>query len=123
LSALAPDRRTAVVTLTHDPKLDDPALTVALRSHAFYVGALGSRKTHDARLQRLAAAGFDGNQLSRIHAPIGLPIGARTPSEIAVAILAQVTQVLRDRRDPVAPAAGPESGAPREAVMRGSEPS
>jgi xanthine dehydrogenase accessory factor len=86
LSALAPDRRTAVVTLTHDPKLDDPALMVALRSPAMYIGALGSR---------LAAAGLTDDQLARIHAPIGLVIGARTPAEIALAILAQITHVLR----------------------------
>ncbi len=92
--ALAPDSRTAVVTLTHDPKLDDPALQAALRSEAFYIGALGSRKTHAARLGRLREAGFDGGQLERIHGPVGLGIGARSPAEIAVSILAQITQVL-----------------------------
>jgi len=95
LTSLAPDRRTAVVTLTHDPKLDDPALTVALRSNAFYVGALGSRKTHEARLKRLSETGFDEGELSRIHAPVGLAIGARTPAEVAVSILAEMTQTLR----------------------------
>ena len=94
MAALAPDRRTAVVTLTHDPKLDDPALTVALKSEAFYIGALGSRKTHAARLARLREAGFDDAALARIHGPIGLAIGARSPAEIAVAILGQITQVL-----------------------------
>jgi xanthine dehydrogenase accessory factor len=114
LSALAPDRRTAIVTLTHDPKLDDPALTVALRSPAFYVGSLGSRKTHGARLRRLADAGLDDVQLARIHAPIGLAIGARTPSEIAVAILAQVMQVLRERRNVFSASAGSCPGVQAE---------
>ena len=95
LQALAPDRRTAVVTLTHDPKLDDPALAVALRSPAFYVGALGSTRTHAKRLDRLREAGLDDAQLARIHWPIGLALGAKSPAEIALAILAQATQVLR----------------------------
>jgi xanthine dehydrogenase accessory factor len=94
MAALAPDSRTAVVTLTHDPKLDDPALQAALNSEAFYIGALGSRKTHAARLERLRQAGFDDGQLARIHGPVGLGIGARSPAEIAVSILAQITQVL-----------------------------
>jgi len=92
---LRPDRRTAVVTLTHDPKLDDPALAAALRSPAFYIGALGSKKTHGARLGRLAEQGFDEAALGRIHGPVGLGIGARSTAEIAVSILAQVVQVLR----------------------------
>jgi xanthine dehydrogenase accessory factor len=83
----------AVVTLSHDPKIDDPALRAALSSDAFYIGALGSRPTHAARRQRLAALGFSDAQLARIHAPIGLDIGAQTPEEIAVAILAQVISV------------------------------
>lgn len=87
-----PDRHTAVVTLTHDPKIDDPALEVALRSQAFYVGSLGSRKTHALRLERLAEAGFGADDVARIHAPIGLDLGGRSPAEIAVAILAQVIQ-------------------------------
>ena len=95
LRALAPDARTAVVVLTHDPKLDDPALSVALRSPAFYVGALGSRKTHAARLERLRAHGLSDAELARIHAPVGLDVGARSPAEIAVSILAQVTERLR----------------------------
>ncbi len=94
MRALDPDRRTAVVTLTHDPKLDDPGLEVALRSPAFYVGALGSRKTHGARVERLTAAGFTETELARIHAPVGLDIGAVSPAEIAVAVLAQITDVL-----------------------------
>ena len=95
LAELAPDARTAIVTLTHDPKIDDPALTMALRSPAFYIGALGSKKTHSARLTRLASAGFDEDQIARICGPVGLAIGARSPAEIAVAILAQITQQLR----------------------------
>ncbi|WP_299505105.1 XdhC family protein [uncultured Roseobacter sp.] len=89
------DSRTAVVLLTHDPKLDDPALHIALRSHAFYVGALGSKRTHAARLERLAEAGFEPHQIGRIHGPIGLDIGAAGPPEIAVSILAEMTRVLR----------------------------
>jgi xanthine dehydrogenase accessory factor len=95
LEQLAPDARTAVVTLTHDPKLDEPALGVALRSPAFYIGALGSRKTHAARLERLRALGLGDELLARIHAPVGLAIGARSPAEIAVSILAEMTQRLR----------------------------
>ena len=94
MTRLAPDRRTAVVTLTHDPKLDDPALTVALKSDAFYIAALGSRKTHDARLKRLKDAGFDASALARIHGPAGLAIGAKSPAEIALSVMAQATQVL-----------------------------
>ena len=95
MAELKPDRRTAVVTLTHDPKLDDPALQAALRSHAFYIGALGSRKTHAARLERLAAAGFGVDDTARIHGPVGLSIGALSPAEIAVSVLAQITAVRR----------------------------
>ena len=94
LAALAPDTRTAVVTLTHDPKLDDPALTVALDSPAFYAGALGSTRTHAKRLARLADAGVSETALRRIHGPLGLPLGGRAPAEIAIATLAQMTQVL-----------------------------
>lgn len=89
------DRRTAVVTMTHDPKIDDPALAAALRSEAFYVGALGSRKTQAARRERLRAMGFGDADLARVHGPVGLPIGARTPGEIAVSILAQLVEALR----------------------------
>ena len=96
LARLDPDRRTAVVTLTHDPKLDDPALQVALRSAAFYVGSLGSRKTHAGRCERLQQAGYTTTEIGRIHAPVGLAIGARSPAEIAISILAQITQVLRN---------------------------
>ncbi|MFO1055379.1 MAG: XdhC family protein [Dongiaceae bacterium] len=94
MAALAIDSRTAVVTLTHDPKLDDPALQAALRSPAFYVGALGSRKTHAGRLKRLAAAGFAADETARIHGPVGLAIGALSPAEIAISILAEITAVL-----------------------------
>lgn len=95
MEALAPDERTAVVTLTHDPKLDDPALDVALRSRAFYIGALGSKRTHAARLERLSAMGHGPEALARIHGPVGLDIGAVSPAEIAISILAQMTAVLR----------------------------
>jgi xanthine dehydrogenase accessory factor len=98
MAVLRPDRRTAIVTLTHDPKIDDPALTAALRSDAFYIGALGSRKTHASRCQRLAEAGFTPTDLARIHGPVGLNIGALSPAEIAVSILAQITATLRADR-------------------------
>jgi xanthine dehydrogenase accessory factor len=91
MDAIKLDARSAVVTLTHDPKLDDPALDRALRSPAFYIGSLGSKKTHAARLQRLTAAGFDEAALARIHGPAGLAIGAKSPAEIAVSVLAQLT--------------------------------
>ena len=90
LKALSPDSSSAVVTLSHDPKIDEPALRVALESSAFYVGALGSRKTHAARVSRLSAAGLDADALARIHAPVGLALGGRSPAEIAVSILAQI---------------------------------
>lgn len=93
LAELAPDTRTAIVTLTHDPKLDDPALIAALASPAFYIGCLGSTRTHAARLIRLAEAGCTG--LERLHGPVGLPIGARSPTEIAISILAQIIATLR----------------------------
>ena len=97
LRALGLDARCAVVMLTHDPKLDDPALGVALRSPAFYVGALGSTRTHSKRLARLREAGVDDEALARLHAPIGLDIGASSPAEIAVAVLAEITARLRGR--------------------------
>jgi xanthine dehydrogenase accessory factor len=95
MDALAPDVRTAVVTLTHDPKLDDPALDRALRSPAFHIGALGSRKTHAARLARLRALGHDDAALARIRGPVGLAIGAVTAPEIALSILAELVAVRR----------------------------
>lgn len=95
LADYAIDRRTAIVTLSHDPKLDEPALGAALVSDAFYVGALGSRRTHARRLERLRERGFDDDRLARIHAPVGLDIGAVSPAEIAISILAEMTQQLR----------------------------
>ena len=95
MARLAPDARTAVVTLTHDPKLDDPALAAALRSEAFYIGCLGSKRTHAKRVERLVARGFTDAEIARLHAPVGLDIGARNPAEIAVSIMAEITQVLR----------------------------
>ncbi len=95
LGAIGIDARTAVVTLTHDSKLDDPALITALRSDAFYIGALGSTRTHAKRLERLRASGLTEEDFERIHAPVGLNLGARSPAEIAVATLAQITLALR----------------------------
>jgi xanthine dehydrogenase accessory factor len=95
LNELRPDARTAVVTLTHDPKLDDPALDVALRSNAFYIASLGSRRTHAARRERLGALGHGEAALERIHGPAGLDLGAVSPAEIAIAVLAEMTRVLR----------------------------
>jgi xanthine dehydrogenase accessory factor len=92
---LVPDQRTAIVALCHDPKLDDPALIEGLKSQSFYVGALGSRKNHAGRLIRLSEYGFTESDFSRIKGPIGLNIGATTPAEIAVSILAEITQTLR----------------------------
>jgi xanthine dehydrogenase accessory factor len=93
MERLKPDASTAVVTLTHDPKLDDPALEVALRSDAYYVGSLGSRRTHDKRKARLLEAGISEAQFARIHGPVGLDIGAKSPAEIAISILGQIIQV------------------------------
>ncbi|HLU91041.1 MAG TPA: XdhC family protein [Pedomonas sp.] len=90
-----PDERSAIVTLTHDPKLDDPALAAALASPAFYIAALGSRKTHASRLERLRQQGFSEADLARIHGPAGLNIGAKTPAEIAASIAAEMTAALR----------------------------
>ena len=87
--------RSALVALAHDPKLDDPGLIAALKSPCFYIGALGSKKTHAGRLERLKNEGFSEKDLTRIHGPIGLDIGARSPAEIAVSILAEITQALR----------------------------
>ncbi len=89
------DSRTALVLLTHDPKLDDPALEKALRSGCFYIGALGSTRTHAKRVARLEGLGFTAAEIERIHAPIGLDIGASGPSEIAVSVIAEMTRVLR----------------------------
>ena len=93
------DSYTAFVALTHDPKIDDPALTHALKRDCFYIGALGSRKTHGRRVERLKQQGFSDADIARIHAPIGLDIGAVSPAEIAVAIMAQITEKLREEAD------------------------
>jgi len=95
LPPLAIDHYTAFVALTHDPKIDDPALMHALARDCFYIGALGSRKTHTRRLERLKAQGIADQQLARIHSPIGLAIGAVSPAEIAVAIIGEITARLR----------------------------
>ena len=95
MADLAPDSRSAIVTLTHDPKLDDPALDAALRSDAFYIGALGSTRTHAKRVARLTEAGHAEAAIARIHAPVGLDIGAVTAPEIAVSILAELVAVRR----------------------------
>jgi xanthine dehydrogenase accessory factor len=104
LPPLNVDRYTAFVALTHDPKIDDPALIHALLHDCFYIGALGSRKTHGRRIERLKEQGISDAELSRIHAPIGLDIGAVSPAEIAVAIMAQITERLREEADVEAPA-------------------
>jgi xanthine dehydrogenase accessory factor len=95
LPPLGVDKYTAFVALTHDPKIDDPALLHALERDCFYIGALGSRKTHGRRVERLKQQGAGDNQVARIHAPIGLPIGAISPPEIAVAIMGEITSRLR----------------------------
>jgi len=97
LRALKIDARTAVVTLTHDPKLDDPAIVTALESEAFYLGSLGSTRTHAKRVERLREVGFTDEEIRRIHAPVGLDLGGRQPAEIALSIMAQVTQTLRKK--------------------------
>ena len=93
LNELAIDNRTAVVTLTHDPKLDDSALNAALKSKAFYIGSLGSKKTHKARVQRLKIANFSDDEIKRIHGPIGLAIGAKSPQEIAISIISEIITI------------------------------
>ena len=95
MDALLPDRRTAVVTLTHDPKIDDPALDRALKSQAFYIGALGSRRTHAARLKRLKDLGHSDSALLRIQGPVGLNIEAVTAPEIALSVMAEIVGVRR----------------------------
>lgn len=95
MAALAPDARTAVVTLTHDTKLDDPAILAALASDCFYLGCLGSSRTHAKRLERLRAGGVAEADIARLHAPVGLDIGAATPAEIAISVLAQIVARLR----------------------------
>lgn len=95
MPGMALDARTAVVCLTHDPKIDDPALSAALPSEAFYVGALGSTRTHAKRVERLVGGGLAQAAMDRLHAPIGLDIGSKSPAEIAISILAQMTERLR----------------------------
>jgi xanthine dehydrogenase accessory factor len=109
MAALRPDSRTAVVTLTHDPKLDDPALDAALRSPAFYIGALGSRRTHAKRVARLRDLGHDDDAIGRIHAPVGLDISAVTAPEIALSVMAEIVAARR----------GAALGAPRPAPGEG----
>ncbi|MGD9865303.1 MAG: XdhC family protein, partial [Pseudodonghicola sp.] len=99
VAELGLDTRTALVLLTHDPKLDDPALEAGLRANCFYIGALGSTRTHAKRVARMQAAGFGDDQISRIHGPVGLDIGAAGPAEIAVSILAEMTAVLRGKAE------------------------
>lgn len=99
IGALKPDARTAVVSLSHDPKLDDPALMEALKSEAFYIGALGSRRTHAKRRKRLVGQGINDDAFSRIHGPVGLDIGAITSGEIAVAIIAEIVARLRHKKN------------------------
>ncbi len=97
LGTVGLDRYTAVCLLTHDPKIDDPALIAALKAECFYIGALGSRKTHAKRLERMMAEGFDEASLGRIHAPIGLDIGSVSPAEIAVSVLGEIIMSLRKK--------------------------
>ncbi|HYP58545.1 MAG TPA: XdhC family protein [Beijerinckia sp.] len=97
LPSLQLDSRTAMALLTHDPRIDDPALIEALRAGCFYIGALGSRTTHGKRLERMRAAGFSETMLAQIHAPIGLDLGAVSPAEIAVSIMAEIIAALRGR--------------------------
>jgi xanthine dehydrogenase accessory factor len=97
LDARPLDRYTAICLLTHDPKIDDRALTRALKAECFYIGALGSRKTHAKRIERMKAEGFDDASLSRIHAPIGLDIGAVSPAEIAVSVAGEIVASLRKK--------------------------
>ncbi len=105
LPPLNVDRYTAFVALTHDPKIDDPALQHALSRECFYIGALGSKKTHAKRVARLKEAGLSDAAIARIHAPIGLPIGAVSPAEIALAIMSEITQTLRLKAEKEAEAA------------------
>src|SRR5208282_2230363 len=119
LPPLNVDRYTAFVALTHDPKIDDPALTHALSRDCFYIGALGSRKTHARRLERLRGQGISDANIARIHAPIGLDIGAVSPSEIAVVIIAPITERLRE--EPEAPSYPPPlAGEDRRGVKAAS---
>ncbi len=95
LPAIGVDARTAFLALTHDPKIDDPALSIALKSECFYIGALGSKRTQASRVERLQKMGFTDEVIARIHGPIGLPIGAKGAAEIAISIMAEMTRSLR----------------------------
>lgn len=108
LPGIKPDRYTGFACFTHDPKIDDPALEAALRADCFYIGALGSRKTHARRVERLTALGFSPEQIARIRAPVGLDIGAVSPAEIAVSVLGEIILALRKKalRAPQAQATG-----------------
>ncbi|MEC9434086.1 MAG: XdhC family protein [Pseudomonadota bacterium] len=112
LDALGLDARTAVITLTHDPKLDDPAIRRAIRSPAFYLGCLGSKKTHAKRVARLQEAGFSEDEIGRIDSPLGADIGSATPAEIAISALAQLTERLR--RPETRPPESHQGAAPRQ---------
>jgi xanthine dehydrogenase accessory factor len=98
LKGLGIDANTAIVTLSHDPKIDTPALEIALKSEAFYIGSLGSKKTHGKRIAQLEGLGFSSEEIGLIHSPIGLNIGSKTPPEIAISIMAEITQVLQASR-------------------------
>ncbi len=119
LPPLNVDRYTAFVALTHDPKIDDPALLHALARDCFYIGALGSRKTHARRVERLKAQGVSDTAIARIAAPIGLDIGAVSPAEIAVAIMAQITERLREEVDAL-PIPAPQAGEGRVGAIAAS---
>ncbi|MBT7645581.1 MAG: XdhC family protein, partial [Rhodospirillaceae bacterium] len=97
MAELRPDHRTAVVTLTHDPKIDDPALHFALSSPVFYIGSLGSKRTHAKRIERLKEDGFDDDTIARIKGPVGLDIGAKTAAEIALSVMAEVVAAQRGK--------------------------
>jgi xanthine dehydrogenase accessory factor len=121
LPALKVDKYTAFVALTHDPKIDDPALLHALSKECFYIGALGSKKTHARRVERLKAQGISDNEIARIHAPIGLAIGAVSPPEIAVSIMAEITARLRLSPEKISSSPSPERGGPARALARAGE--
>jgi xanthine dehydrogenase accessory factor len=122
LPPLGIDRYTAFAALTHDPKIDDPALLHALSKDCFYIGALGSKKTHGRRVERLRAQGVSDGEIVRIHAPIGLDIGAVSPPEIAVAIMGEVTARLRQSPEKQGSVRPRESGDPElDSRLRGNE--
>jgi len=114
MADLKPDARSAVVTLTHDPKLDDPALDAALRSQAFYIGALGSRRTHAKRVARLKDLGHGDDAIARIHAPVGLDIEAVTAPEIALSVMAEIVAARRGAALGAAASPSRAAGRPRQ---------